>query len=1052
MSLEDFEYGRVLGKGVFGSVLIVKRKEDKEIYAMKRVKIGGLTKKELENSFNEVRLLASLNHKNVIGYREAFYDQKSKTLNIVMEYADDGDLSTKIKQAKNKQGFFEESKIWSTLIQILEGLKYLHKSDIIHRDLKSANIFLTKKGTVKIGDLNVSKIIGKSMAITQTGTPYYASPEIWNDHPYDYKCDIWSAGCIIYEMASLKMPFRGTSMQMLYNNVMKGDFDPIPSRYSKDLMEIIKLILIKNPRLRPSAEDLLKNRIILQKMEKLGMEKSFWIAEDEKAMLMRTIKLPGNLNQMNQVNRQLPRKNYKKDRLKNQMEMLENDEYETAKNSFYHSKDTHKIIKKEKNINNLNNLNTIKNANNEPKYLEHLIEKRYNYNESNITDISSNNNGQMNNKYKYNYSKNYNYNNNYTLNNNNKNKNRHLSNIKSNNYSKKLLISNNSNIIVGSLLPLNYNKDRDREGDKEGLNKINNHHTINKKEDIYSKIRMISENKKIHIKNQNIESLRVSTSGIYTSEGDKVCKNPSSINEPIKLLQNRNLRNSNNIFSTKEEKKSYFPINSIQNGSCINNLFESQIQKILNKKSNQINSISSIQSQSRYTQNKYMPNPSVDNILKGKKANIKSIESQKKKINKNKSSNKIYNKFNSKINNSKFNNIYNTKKLIKREMLRNRSFKGIICYNPLYEEEKDSEVKITKKPCKVRTNFVRRNISTEFLTRKNSSIKNKENINIYNKNNSHIIDSKNNYRNINKENLSNDTRVRRIKKQLEDIIPSYEFEKIFKRRLGSANINNNRKKNNVNVKININNNYNYINSLNINNNNHNHNRNFNTDNQYQLVSKNSNLNSKNHKHQHHNNKSVRPRSTSSNICKEKYNDKSPYKKPPSINKLGSIQPKIRKSNNLRNITDNSNINSNNIIMPNIKDSNSNKRYKDFYDLYYQNFLQNKMRNHNGVKKGINFNQNNGIQNNNRRKIIYEKINVVQKQGEGRKYIKGASVVRSVGEGNFNNQCHREIIKFQNLLKYNNNDDYSIQNLISKDFKDNKIGPRIILPKKMIMEI
>ena len=71
MSLEDFEYGRVLGKGVFGSVLIVKRKEDKEIYAMKRVKIGGLTKKELENSFNEVRLLASLNHKNVIGYREA---------------------------------------------------------------------------------------------------------------------------------------------------------------------------------------------------------------------------------------------------------------------------------------------------------------------------------------------------------------------------------------------------------------------------------------------------------------------------------------------------------------------------------------------------------------------------------------------------------------------------------------------------------------------------------------------------------------------------------------------------------------------------------------------------------------------------------------------------------------------------------------------------------------------------------------------------------------------------------------------------------------------
>ena len=275
MSLEDFEFGRVLGKGVFGSVIIVKRRQDKEIYAMKRVKISGLTKRELENSFNEVRLLASLNHKNVIGYREAFYDQSSNTLNIVMEYADDGDLSTKIKKFIKNKCYFDEKTIWSTLIQILEGLKYLHKSDIIHRDLKSANIFLTKKGFVKIGDLNVSKIIGKNMAITQTGTPYYASPEVWSDHPYDYKCDIWSAGCIIYEMASLKMPFRGTSMQVLYSNVMKGEFPPIPLIYSDDLMSIIKLMLVKNPQKRPSAQELLNNEIILDKIEKFGLEDKY---------------------------------------------------------------------------------------------------------------------------------------------------------------------------------------------------------------------------------------------------------------------------------------------------------------------------------------------------------------------------------------------------------------------------------------------------------------------------------------------------------------------------------------------------------------------------------------------------------------------------------------------------------------------------------------------------------------------------------------------------------------------------------------------------------
>ena len=1030
MSLEDFEYGRVLGKGVFGSVLIVKRKEDKEIYAMKRVKIGGLTKKELENSFNEVRLLASLNHKNVIGYREAFYDQKSKTLNIVMEYADDGDLSTKIKQAIKKQVFFEESKIWSTLIQILEGLKYLHKSDIIHRDLKSANIFLTKKGGVKIGDLNVSKIIGKSMAITQTGTPYYASPEIWNDHPYDYKCDIWSAGCIIYEMASLKMPFRGTSMQMLYNNVMKGDFDPIPSRYSKDLMEIIKLILIKNPKQRPSAEDLLKNRIIVQKMEKLGMEKSFWVCEDEKAMLMRTIKLPGNLNQMNQVNRQLPRKNYKKDRYQNQMEMLENDEYETAKNSFYHPKDKNKLLKKEKSIHNLNNLNTNKDLYNDQKPLRPIMDKKYMNNDSNITELNSNKNYPVNNK--YNYKNNFSYNN-YTINNNN----RSINIVKNNNNSRQLQLlslNKNKNINnINNIYPLNCNKEN------EVANKTNNNNTINKKEDICS-IRTISDNKKVRLNNQNTESLRISTSNIFTSEGDKVCKIPTTINEPIKLLQNQNIRNSVNIYSNNEESNINVPISSINNGcSYINNIFESQISKMPNKKINQFNSISSIQPQSRQKENKNISNPSFDNILRSKKT--KTIDSQKKKVNKNKSCNKFNNKISNKFIN-KSNNIFNTKKPIKRDMIRNRSYKGVTLDNPLYEEEKGSEVKIIKKPNKNKKNIVRRNVSTDFLTRKSNSNNYKDSV--YNKNNSHILDNNNNYKNINKENLSNNTRVRRIKKQLEDIISPFEFEKIYNNRLPSANTNINRNKNKVNVKININNNYNYINSLSINNNNYN----FNTDNPYQMVPKINNGNNLNNKnYEQFSNKRIRPKSTSSIMTTEKYNDRNLYKQATTtpIVKLPNVQSKIKKNNNLGNLADN-NINNLNKI-----ENNINKKYKDFYNLYYQKFLQNKMQNSNNSKKTINFNINNDIQNNNndKRRIIYEKINVIQKQGEERKYIKGPSIVRSVGEGNFNNQCHREIIKYQNLLNYNNND-YSIQNLINKEFKDNKIGPRIILPKKMIM--
>ena len=130
MSLNNFIIGKNLGKGAFGSVCLVTRKEDKKVYAMKSINIGKLDKQEIEAALNEVRILASLNHPNIIGYKDAFYDEKSRTLNMVMEYADDGDISHKIQDNLKRRLRFEESTIWEWIIQLLKGLKYLHDNKI----------------------------------------------------------------------------------------------------------------------------------------------------------------------------------------------------------------------------------------------------------------------------------------------------------------------------------------------------------------------------------------------------------------------------------------------------------------------------------------------------------------------------------------------------------------------------------------------------------------------------------------------------------------------------------------------------------------------------------------------------------------------------------------------------------------------------------------------------------------------------------------------------------------------------------------------------------
>ena len=303
----DFEIVKQLGKGSFSSVYLVRRKEDQKIYALKSVNLQKLNKKEQQSSVNEVRILASVNHPNVIGYKEAFWDEKDNSLNIVMEYADDGDLQTKINKLRKAGGMFKENLIWSYSIQMIEGLKALHDKKIMHRDLKSANIFLVKdKYQCKIGDMNVSKVIKEKVLITQTGTPYYASPEVWRDEPYSYKSDLWSIGCVIYELCNLKPPFKGKDLDELFMNVCKGKPERISNVYSDDLWNMILMLLQTDVKKRCDCDKYLNSPLIVKKIKELknennNLEKNKEINDGN---LLETIRFENIMD----IKRQLPTK------------------------------------------------------------------------------------------------------------------------------------------------------------------------------------------------------------------------------------------------------------------------------------------------------------------------------------------------------------------------------------------------------------------------------------------------------------------------------------------------------------------------------------------------------------------------------------------------------------------------------------------------------------------------------------------------------------------------------------------------------------------------
>ncbi|XP_065592373.1 serine/threonine-protein kinase Nek1 isoform X10 [Cyrtonyx montezumae] len=255
-----------IGEGSFGKAILVKDKENSQQYVIKEINISKMSNKEREESRREVAVLANMKHPNIVLYRESF--EENGCLYIVMDYCEGGDLFRKINAQKGV--LFSEDQILDWFVQICLALKHIHDRKILHRDIKSQNIFLTKDGTIQLGDFGIARVLSSTVELARTciGTPYYLSPEICQNRPYNNKSDIWALGCVLYEMCTLKHAFEAGNMKNLVLKIISGSFPPVSMHYSYDLRSLLSQLFKRNPRDRPSVNSILEKNFIAKRVEK----------------------------------------------------------------------------------------------------------------------------------------------------------------------------------------------------------------------------------------------------------------------------------------------------------------------------------------------------------------------------------------------------------------------------------------------------------------------------------------------------------------------------------------------------------------------------------------------------------------------------------------------------------------------------------------------------------------------------------------------------------------------------------------------------------------
>ncbi|XP_054991298.1 serine/threonine-protein kinase Nek4 [Sorex araneus] len=261
MPLAAYCYLRPVGRGSYGEVTLVRHRRDGRQYVIKKLNLRNASSRERRAAEQEAQLLSQLKHPNIVTYKES-WEGGDGLLYIVMGFCEGGDLYRKLKEQKGRP--LPESQVVEWFVQIAMALQYLHEKHILHRDLKTQNVFLTRTNIIKVGDLGIARVLENhcDMASTLIGTPYYMSPELFSNKPYNYKSDVWALGCCVYEMATLKHAFNAKDMNSLVYRIIEGKLPPMPKDYSPELAGLIRSMLSKRPEERPSVRSILRQPYI----------------------------------------------------------------------------------------------------------------------------------------------------------------------------------------------------------------------------------------------------------------------------------------------------------------------------------------------------------------------------------------------------------------------------------------------------------------------------------------------------------------------------------------------------------------------------------------------------------------------------------------------------------------------------------------------------------------------------------------------------------------------------------------------------------------------